>query len=48
MAGEIDEWQEQLDLKIYRDAFADDEIAFGNLSELTEVDLSSFTQSQFV
>ncbi len=39
MAGDIDEWLEALDLIKYRDAFAANEIAFGDLSDLTEDDL---------
>ena len=39
MAGDIDQWLEVLDLTKYRDAFAENEIAFGDLAELTENDL---------
>ena len=39
MTGDIERWLEALDLIKYRDAFAANEIAFGDLSELTEVDI---------
>ncbi len=39
MTGDIEQWLEALDLKKYRDAFTANEIAFGDLSELTEDDL---------
>ncbi len=39
MTGDIEQWLEALDLIKYRDAFAANEIALGDLSELTEDDL---------
>ena len=39
MTGDIEKWLEALDFIKYRDAFAANEIAFGDLSELTEEDL---------
>ncbi len=39
MTGDIEQWLEALDLIKYRDAFAANEIAVGDLSELTEDDL---------
>ncbi len=39
MTGDIERWLEALELVKYRDAFAANEIAFGDLSELTEGDL---------
>ena len=39
MAGDIEQWLEALDLAKYQRAFAENEIAFGDLSELTDSDL---------
>ncbi len=39
MTGDIEQWLEALDLTKYREAFAENEIALGDLSELTEDDL---------
>jgi len=39
MAGDVDQWLEALDLAKYREAFAENEIAFSDLSQLTDDDL---------
>ena len=39
MANSIENWLEALDLTKYRDAFVENEVAFGDLSTLTEADL---------
>ena len=39
MASDIEQWLEALELAKYRDAFAENEIAFEDLSELTDDDL---------
>ncbi len=39
MADDIEQWLEVLGLTKYRAAFAENEVAFGDLSELTEDDL---------
>ena len=39
MTGDIEQWLEAHDLIKYRDPFAANEIAFGDLSELTEDEL---------
>ncbi|NNF76882.1 MAG: hypothetical protein HKN05_02535, partial [Rhizobiales bacterium] len=39
MARDVGEWLDALDLAKYKDVFAENEIAFGDLSELTDDDL---------
>ena len=39
MIDDVEQWLKELDLAKYREAFAENEIAFGDLADLTEDDL---------